>query len=554
MIMILVILIKPILFRENIACFHFFLYLAIVKDVYLKKSANTMLKSESLIQLINNLTKQEKKEFSLYISNKPEKDYIFLFRLIDDKKISDPEELKMAFLAAKPASSFNTVVIYLFDLLIDILTRLRTEQDSYYLLFNELLHARVLYEKSMYQECFQVLKKVKEKAVYYENHFALLVAQRLELNYLLTLDFEDMDEQKLLNKQYKMNNTLKSIRQLNEQSSLYELLKYRMINRGASRSLEETQKLDDLVTSEISIVSSAGVENFEIKKNHQLFQANYFITVGDYKAAFNSFVELNKLFEENSHLWNNPPVYYLMTVEGMLESLRIMHNYEGMNYFIEKLTKLSSPSSSFQLNVTYVIFIYRLFSFIDAGDFDKAGMWIAEHQASLIDKMLLLKEQQQAEMSLYIALIHLGNGEYRKARKRLSATIGRGHLYSLPLFRTIRIVNVMIHYVLGDVDYIQSEIRSIKREMSKNKGYNLKVESFLLKFLNYSFADTNRKKRAEIWESMAEEVHALYADKYETQILRKFDFVAWVEAKIFEVPLSDILKREHASKSKWQHK
>lgn len=554
MIMILVILIKPILFRENIACFHFFLYLAIVKDVYLKKSANTMLKSESLIHLINNLTKQEKKEFSLYISNKPEKDYIFLFRLIDDKKISDPEELKMSFLAAKPASSFNTVVIYLFDLLIDILTRLRTEQDSYYLLFNELLHARVLYEKSMYQECFQVLKKVKEKAVYYENHFALLVAQRLELNYLLTLDFEDMDEQKLLNKQYKMNNTLKSIRQLNEQSSLYELLKYRMINKGASRSLEETQKLDDLVTSEISIVASAGVENFEIKKNHQLFQANYFITVGDYKAAFNSFVELNKLFEENSHLWNNPPVYYLMTVEGMLESLRIMHNYEGMNYFIEKLTKLSSPSSSFQLNVTYVIFIYRLFSFIDAGDFDKAGMWIAEHQASLIDKMLLLKEQQQAEMSLYIALIHLGNGEYRKARKRLSATIGRGHLYSLPLFRTIRIVNVMIHYELGDVDYIQSEIRSIKWEMSKNKGYNLKVESFLLKFLNYSFADTNRKKRAQIWESMAEEVHALYADKYETQILRKFDFVAWVEAKIFEVPLSDILKREHASKSKWQHK
>ena len=554
MIMILVILVKPILFRENIACFHFFLYLAIVKDVYLKKSANTMLKSESLIHLINNLTKQEKKEFSLYISNKPEKDYIFLFRLIDDKKISDPEELKMAFLAAKPATSFNTVVIYLFDLLIDILTRLRTEQDSYYLLFNELLHARVLYEKSMYQECFQVLKKVKEKAVYYENHFALLVAQRLELNYLLTLDFEDMDEQKLLNKQYKMNNTLKSIRQLNEQSSLYELLKYRMINRGASRSLEETQKLDDLVTSEISIVASAGVENFEIKKNHQLFQANYFITVGDYKAAFNSFVELNKLFEENSHLWNNPPVYYLMTVEGMLESLRIMHNYEGMNYFIEKLAKLSSPSSSFQLNVMYVIFIYRLFSFIDAGDFDKAGIWIAEHQASLIDKMLLLKEQQQAEMSLYIALIHLGNGEYRKARKRLSATIGRGHLYSLPLFRTIRIVNVMIHYELGDIDYIQSEIRSIKREMSKNKGYNLKVESFLLKFLNYSFADTNRKKRAEIWESMAEEVHALYADKYETQILRKFDFVAWVEAKIFEVPLSDILKREHASKSKWQHR
>ncbi len=502
-----------------------------------------MLKSESLIQLINSLTKQEKKEFSIYISNKSEKDYIFLFRLIDDKKISDPEELKQCFLKAKPTSSFNTVIIYLFDLLIEILTKLRTEQDSYYLLFNDLLHARVLYEKSMYQECFHVLKKVKEKAVYYENHFALLVAQRLELNYLLTLDFEEVDEKKLLNKQYKMKNTLKSISQLNEQSSLYELLKHRMLNRGDSRSLAETQKLDDLVTSEISIVASAGVENFEIKKNHQLFQANYFVTVGDYKAAFNSFVELNKLFEENTHLWNNPPVYYLMTVEGMLESLRIMRNYEGMNYFIEKLGKLSSPSSSFQLNVAYVIFIYRLFSYIDRGEFEQAGLWITEHQASLIDKMPLLK---QAEMSLYIALVYLGNGEYRKARRRLSTTIGRGHLYSLPLFRTIRIVNVMIHYELGDVDYIQSEIRSMRREMTKNRGHNLKVESFLLKFLNYSFVDKSRKKRAEIWEGMAEEVRSLYADKYETQILRRFDFVAWVEAKIFEVPLSDILKREHA--------
>lgn len=87
-----------------------------------------MLKSESLIQLVNNLTKQEKKEFSLYITNKSEKDYIFLFRLIDDKKISDPEELKKSFLTVKPTSSFNTVVVYLFDLLISILTRIRTEQ------------------------------------------------------------------------------------------------------------------------------------------------------------------------------------------------------------------------------------------------------------------------------------------------------------------------------------------------------------------------------------------------------------------------------------------
>ena len=133
---------------------------------------------------------------------------------------------------------------------------------------------------------------------------------------------------------------------------------------------------------------------------------------------------------------------------------------------------------------------------------------------------------------------------YRKARKRLSTTIGRSHLYSLSLFRTIRIVNVMIHYELGDVDYIQSEVRSIKREMSKNKRHNLKVESFLLKFLNYSFTDKNRKKQVEIWKSVEEEIHALHEDKYEIQILRRFDFTAWVKAKIFNLSLGDVLSEK----------
>ena len=72
-----------------------------------------MLKSESLIQLVNNLTKQEKKEFSLYITNKSEKDYIFLFRLIDDKKISacqDTPEREVPFRRnGKPAGQCSIV-------------------------------------------------------------------------------------------------------------------------------------------------------------------------------------------------------------------------------------------------------------------------------------------------------------------------------------------------------------------------------------------------------------------------------------------------------------
>ena len=39
------------------------------------------------------------------------------------------------------------------------------------------------------------------------------------------------------------------------------------------------------------------------------------------------------------------------------------------------------------------------------------------------------------------------------------------------------------------------------------------------------------------------EIRALYDDKYENQLLRLFDFTAWIESKILKENLSDVLKR-----------
>lgn len=503
-----------------------------------------MLKSESLIQLINSLTRVEKKEFSLYTSKKSDKDYILLYKLIVDNKIIDSLELKKTFVKLRPKSNFNIVVSYLFNLIVEILVKLRKNQDSYYLLFTELLQSRVLYEKSLYDECFNLLYKIKEKARYFENDIVLLLAQRQELNYLLSIGFKDYNEKTILKMHNINRRTIMSIMKMSEHSSLYEILTYRIHNNGLLRSKDEVRKMDDLVTSEINIISNSKVDNFEVRKNHQLFQANYFIAIGDYRSAYNCFIELNKLFECNKHLWYNPPIYYLMTIEGMLESLRVIHNYEGMNYFIDKLEKLTCTSESFHLNVMYIIFIYRLFSYLDIGEFKKALSWVNDNQNNVINKIQLLRIEQQVELSLYLALVYLCNEEYRKANKWLSSITRCGVYQSIPLFRTIRLVSLMVHYELFDFDFIQSESRSIKREILKNKSSGLKVELFLLKFLNYSFVHNDKDSRIKIWNQLKKEVDLLYTDKFELQLIQKFDFIAWVESKVFGIPLAEVLKNK----------
>lgn len=52
-----------------------------------------------------------------------------------------------------------------------------------------------------------------------------------------------------------------------------------------------------------------------------------------------------------------------------------------------------------------------------------------------------------------------------------------------------------------------------------------------------------RKDRETFWENLSPEIHELYNNKYESQLLRLFDFTAWMESKILKENLSEVLRR-----------
>ncbi len=504
-----------------------------------------MLKSEALVFLVNSMTQHEKKAFKMASQRQNHKQgYMILFDLISNQKKNSIEALRENFLQLKSESSFDATVKYLYKILLDTLLDQRQEQDSYYNLFNLILKARILFEKSLFDDCFDLLTKTIKKAQEQENYYALLLATRLELEYLLALNFPMVDEKSILAKQFKINEIINIIRKINAQSSLYELLKYRVVHHGNVRSQEQKQKLNDLVVSEMSIVSSSNIENFEINKLHQLFQANYLISVGDYKSALRSYMELNSLFENNSHLWNNPPIYYLLTIEGVLDSLRSIRDYEGMSYFIAQLKKLNSPSVNFNANVSCLVFLYEQFPHLDRGNFKISDAQRDELRDLLDNKLQLLSLMRQAELCLYAALIYFGNNEFTKARKFLNMIVFKVKDYhNLPLYRTIRLIKLMIAYEAGNFDLISHETRSIKREIKElEKGYQ--IEKMMLSFLNKQNLPITQLDRSLMWEKVSQNLHDIQNNVFECQVLRIFDFTAWMESKIRKIPLIDVLKQK----------
>ena len=505
-----------------------------------------MTKLQSLLLLVHSMTLPEKKAFKMKSNRKktvPE--YLVLFNMIEKNGDKSIPELKQQFLKQMPGNSLETTIRYLYDLLLESMLDLRKDQDSYFNLFNKIFKARILYEKSLYDECFELLHYVIDQAEKYENYHALLLASKLELEYLLALNFPSIDERELMKKQFKVNESLKYLRKINEQSSLYEILKHRVINKGYPRSQNQKDELNDLVFSELSIVASQNLDNFEISKLHQLFQSNYLISVGDYKSALNSYIELNNLFESNKHLWSNPPVDYFETLEGVLESLRSIGNYKGMAYFINQLKSIGWQSAGFHLDLTCTIYLYELFPFLDRGDFHSAGELMKKYSESLYEKLFSLNRARQAELCLYTSMIYFGNTEFQKAHKFLNQIILRGkNYYYLPLYRTIRLFNLIILYELSDFDLIRYEIRSMKRDFNYT-GKHYKIEKYLFKFLIKDLS-TAPLKRKRFLDRTVREFKEIHKDVFEMQILRIFDFTAWVESHIRKVPLGEMLGQVHA--------
>src|SRR5690349_23754498 len=178
-----------------------------------------MLKSSALISLIQSMSKPEKKAFKLAAPRTGSvPHYMSLYNLISKDKGITPELMRSKYLKQHSGASFDTTVKYLYKVLLDTMLDLRTEQDSYYSLFDKVLKARILFEKSLFEECFDLLHKVIASARKQENYYALLIASRLELEYLLSLNFPHIDEKTLLNKQFRVNEVMRITQKINQQS------------------------------------------------------------------------------------------------------------------------------------------------------------------------------------------------------------------------------------------------------------------------------------------------------------------------------------------------
>ena len=68
------------------------------------------------------------------------------------------------------------------------------------------------------------------------------------------------------------------------------------------------------------------------------------------------------------------------------------------------------------------------------------------YQETLYDKEAWLSPIRKSELLLYTTIVHIGNQNYKAAKKYISNAIVDHNIKYLPLMRTIRLVRLIAYY------------------------------------------------------------------------------------------------------------
>ena len=487
----------------------------------------------SLVKLVNSLSSSEKRYFKLHSQlQSGNKEYLLLFELLDQNKKQDIPAIKKAFQQKEPRKSWDNTCTYLGSVLLDSLVRAKKEKDVFFDLLHQIQAVKVLTERSLDDEAFKQIKKLRQRAAQLQQHWIEYYCCRYELNYYADNNFPTLTDDQLIRLQMKGKDVLRNLNHIHDHASLYELLKFRLIHAGKIVSEEGKKKLNDLMLSEMVLVSGKA-KSFASQKLHLLFQSFFFTDIGDYHSAAKSFYKLNELLENNQAFLDNPPLDYLSSLNGIVDSLRMLKNDSEVSYYLNKIKSLDQAffPEFFRYLVRKTYCIQQIVTLLHSEKMGEAMAFVKDIPADVFGNYPMVDEEKQSELYFYCSLVHFSNRDFKNGHLFLSEIMNRVKLSPhLLISKAVRLLNIVIYFEKRDLLHLEYEIRSYKRFFTQARL--LRTEKLLFKVLLSSTAHGRLRLMKNEQRKITNELDLVVKDRYELQLLKYFDFAGWTRLKI----------------------
>ncbi|HEY9363329.1 MAG TPA: hypothetical protein VIQ00_08720, partial [Chitinophagaceae bacterium] len=250
------------------------------------------------------------------------------------------------------------------------------------------------------------------------------------------------------------------------------------------------------------------------------------------------------LFQKNEVMINVEPGHYIKGLHNLLNAHFVLRNYrqfEKTLVFFEQFasSEVVNLHENFKVQTFTYLYTAKVNQHFMHGTF-KEGLKLIPHiEQKLQEYELYLDKHRVLVFNYKIATLYFGSGDYNTCIDYLHRIMNANVDLRYDIQCYARLLHLMCHYELDNFDIIDPLIKSVNRFMKKMETLTVMDEE-IFKFLRTSFS-IDRRKRKERLEKFLQRIHQLQKNRFETRAFAYLDIISWVESKVYEKSMSEII-------------
>jgi hypothetical protein len=509
--------------------------------------------TDALFQLIHSLQKSEKRNFKLYVKRNSSNNDLKIVQLFDaiDKMSAYDESLLISKTASIKKQQLPNIKSHLYKQILSSLRLLEGNENIDIQLHEQLDYAKILYNKGLYHQSLKILEKIKELAGS-TNQLSFLIEVLSVEKKIETLHITRSMQDRADALTTEVNTTNKHYERESLLSNLALNLYSWYIKNGLARNKADEKEIENYfhehLTEEIK-----SPEGFYEKLYYSQSYCWYAFIRQDFLMYYRYTQKWVDQFEEHPYMIKIETGNYIKGLHNLLNAHFNLRNYKGFERTLALFEDFSrSDVVKLNDNNKIQVFVYLYISKINQhfleGTFEE-GLKIVEPIMHQLDEYNLYLDQHRTLIFYYkIASLYFGAGDYSSAIDYLNTIINWKVNLRNDLQCYARLLHLIAHYELGNFQLLEYLIKSVYRFMAKMQNLSL-VEEEIFKFLRKSFYLPARKLKPE-FEKLLYTIKQFETSKFETRAFAYLDIISWLESKVYEKPVYEIMREKYLAGKK----
>jgi hypothetical protein len=508
--------------------------------------------TDTLFQLIHSLQKSEKRNFKLYVnrnSSNNDLKIIQLFNALDAMSEYD-EEVLMKKTTSLKKQQLSNIKAHLYRQVLASL-RLLENNNIDIQLHEQLDNARILYNKGLYLQSLKVLNKIKETAR--ENNQISLLVQVLFLekkieSLHITRSLKNRADQLIA----EADNINERVYRITKLSNLSLGLYSWYINHGNARNENDETEISNYFKTHLTEDLKTANGFYEKLYLYQSYCWYAFIRQ-DFLTYYRYTQHWVDLFSQEPLMIEIETASYIKGLHNLLNAHFALRNYSKFETDLRRFEEFAvSDIGMLNDNNRIQVFVYLYIAKINQHFLDGTftqGLLLVPYIKEKLEEFHLHLDRHRILVFYYkIASLYFGAGDYSTTIDYLHEIINWKVNLRNDLQCYARLLHLITHYELGNFSLLEYLIKSVYRFMAKMENLS-KVEIEIFIFLRKSF-HLSPKELKPAFEKLLEKIKQFEGNRLETRTFVYLDIISWLESKIYEKPVYEIIREKYLKRNK----